>query len=268
MSNPKGKSPDPSLRTPPSSLKPQASSLKPTAYSLKPKASSRGFTLLEVLLAVALFGLVASLLFAAFDGVVKNARATDRMIVQYGSVQACLARITADFQGMVVTAGPSYKRPEGEDDLDPWRVEGRACSGDPETFGEVRFATNAHLDLSGEGRAGVAQIRYYVTEAEPPDTGYVLRRSDILDFDLFEQEEIVDPMLCPNVKKIAFTFFDEKGEAREEWNSESEESAFATPRAVEVVLSIALDDDPETADEGEGMVFTTRVDLPVWREKG
>ncbi|MFH1887196.1 MAG: hypothetical protein ABIJ95_07990 [Pseudomonadota bacterium] len=240
----------------------------PFSIPFRPASGAGGFTLLEILLAVGLFGLLASVMFAAFDGVVNNTRATDRIITRYGAAQACMARITADLQGMAVTLSPAYSRPEGVDDQDPWQVEGKSCSGEPETFGEVRFATSAHLDLAGDGRTGVAQVRYYVTEADLPQKGWVLRRSDLLDWDLFEPDEILDPVLCPDVKRITFTFYDKKGDAREEWNSESEESEFTTPRAVEVILEVAVDGDGDNRGESGGVVFTTRVELPVYRDKG
>jgi len=54
------------------------------------------------------------------------------------------------------------------------------------------------------------------------------------------------------------TYYDQDGEAHDQWDSDSAVAKFATPAAIEFELKIG--DTPDT------VVFTTRLKLPVHRE--
>ncbi|MBW1989991.1 MAG: prepilin-type N-terminal cleavage/methylation domain-containing protein [Deltaproteobacteria bacterium] len=225
--------------------------------TLSPQRNA-GFTLLEILLAVFLFGTVAALIFGFFNGVVDNVQATDKTLSQYQAARTCLMRMVEDFQAIRVTLPPAYSRPEGKDDLDPLRVEAKQEAGGSFT---VRFASAAHVDLTGTDRPGLARIRYYVAESFDDPDRLDLFREDTPAFDLFDPEPVRDPVLCPGVESVSFTFVDQDGNTHEEWNSEDAQYGYATPRAVEITLKLA----PESED-GEPAAFSTRVNLPAYRD--
>ena len=100
-------------------------------------------------------------------------------------------------------------------------------------------------------RKGVAEIVYYVKRFD--ETGFALHRSDTLyPYDENSEPKPIDPILCAPLQSLKLTYFDSEGDAHSQWDSESEDMAFATPRAVEIV--IALGPDKSVAD-----VFQTRV---------
>jgi general secretion pathway protein J len=124
------------------------------------------------------------------------------------------------------------------------------------TFGRLRFASLAHLTLNQDPRQGVCRIVYYVDEGF--DDRLLLRRADHLyPFPDFEESED-DPILCENIMALEFEYMDAEGEMGDHWDSESAESDYATPRLVEIRLTVG---GPERS-----RTFTTRIRLHVYRK--
>ncbi len=217
--------------------------------------SPSGFTLLEVLLAVVLFAIVMTILFSAFNSVFSNAEAIDDGIWAYDTAESCLNRMIADLQAVHVNfehTPPDFNAPEDE-----FRVVGETADAGDSSFSRLRFTSFAHLDFERTSREGIAEIVYYVTETQ--ESGYVLRRADSLPpFEDFE-EKTSDPVLCEHIKSLAFTYFDDEGTLHDDWDSESSEFKYATPKAIGIKLEIG--------DESGAFSFETVVTLPVYREE-
>jgi general secretion pathway protein J len=114
----------------------------------------------------------------------------------------------------------------------------------------------AHLALNRDPRMGVCRIIYYVHPRN--DDTLVLRRADHLyPFPDFEESDD-DPILCDNVQALEFGYMDADGEMDESWDSDATDTDHATPRAVEVRLTVGTPDRSQT--------FTTRIALYAFRE--
>ena len=61
------------------------------------------------------------------------------------------------------------------------------------------------------------------------------------------------------MKSVVFTYYDNEGTAHDTWDSESKDVAYATPKAVNILLEVG-------EEESASMVFETMVMLPVIRE--
>jgi general secretion pathway protein J len=61
------------------------------------------------------------------------------------------------------------------------------------------------------------------------------------------------------VKTLTFKFFDHEGAEHDQWDSESDDVDYATPRAVAIQLEIGT---PSATFE-----YETRVNLPAFRDK-
>jgi hypothetical protein len=119
------------------------------------------------------------------------------------------------------------------------------------------LASHAHVPLGGSPREGIAEIVYYVQARL--DGSCQLKRADFLyPYPRFE-ERSSDPVLCENVKSLAFLYYAEDGTEYETWDSELERFANATPAMVAVRLEIAAGDDV--------FFFQTTVRLPLVRKK-
>jgi len=87
----------------------------------------------------------------------------------------------------------------------------------------------------------------------------VLKRADHLyPYPPFE-ENGGDPVLCQDVKSLAFRYYDNEGSESEEWNSDSDEYGHATPAAIVIQLEIG--------NESTSYTFETTVRLAVHRKK-
>jgi len=241
---------------------------RPTAFT---RADARGFTLLEILVAIFIFAIVMTTIYAAFNAAVSRNEAIEQGRGLYSMARICLDRMTRDLSAIYVEMPPQYEPPDFDDDPDPYRFEGIEEIVGSEDFSRLRFAADAHLPMGGEGASGLAEIVYYVDRAEDaatggtgmegPGGGYVLRRSDTaFPYDLEELPEakLPAPILCKGVSEFTLTYYDASGETVTTWDSEADIGDYATPRAVGIELEIS---DGKTSKK-----FNTTVRLPVYRQ--
>ena len=218
------------------------------------RPSARGFTLVEVLIAILIFGIIVTTVFASYRSVFVSAPIVEGNIDIYEMSSTCLSRISLDLRSIAISQPPIYKKPEFDAEPDPHRVVGAAEGGD--SAPRLRFASLAHLPLEQSSREGVAQIVYY--EKPTAEGIFQLMRQDTLyPYPSFEADDR-DPILCEKVKRLDIKFLDEEGNDYDYWDSESDEFDYATPVAINILI--------ELVQTGATSVFETRVSLPVIRE--
>ncbi|MFZ0132787.1 MAG: prepilin-type N-terminal cleavage/methylation domain-containing protein [Desulfobacterales bacterium] len=219
-------------------------------------SARRGFTLLEILIAIFIFAVVITTVFGSFNfvfgkiGIIEESKAT------YEMAKDCLNRMTADLASAYFLPTPAYKPPKQDSVPDPFRLEGKISTAAGADFGQLRFTAMAHLPLQQHQADGVAEIIYYVTLDR--DGKAALRRSDRLDFFEPRDELAGDPILCENVKSLTFTYLDFENDEKEAWDSDSAEVGFATPRAVRIRLEIGTEENFHP--------FETTVLFPQYRQ--
>jgi general secretion pathway protein J len=218
------------------------------------KRSADGFTLVEVLIAILIFSIIVTTLFASHRSVFVTAPIIESNIDIYEMAGSCLGRIALDLRSIYITHPPAYQKPEFDAEPDPHRVLG-TTEGGSETS-RLQFASLAHLPLEQSSREGVAQIVYY--ERPSGEEIFQLRRADNLyPYPPFEPDDR-DPVLCDTVKRLEIRYVDQEGNDYEYWDSESDEFDYATPAAINFLI--------ELVENGTSSVFETRVSLPVVRE--
>lgn len=219
------------------------------------KQTTCGFTLVEVLIAMFIFSIIVTTVFASHRSVFVSAPIVESNIDLYEMSGTCLRRMTQDLRAIYIAQPPAYSKPEFDTDPDPHRVVGAAEGGD--STPRLRFASLAHLPLEQSSREGVAQIIYYETPVGE-DT-FLLRRADSLyPYPVYEVDER-DPVLCEMVKRLEITFLDQEDSEYDYWDSESDEFDYATPVAINILIELVKD--------GSASVFETRVSLPIMRER-
>ena len=215
-----------------------------------------GFTLLEIMVAIFIFAVVITTIFGSFRAVFSSADMVGNDVARFATARSCMDRMAADLTALHVTLYPRYSKPEFDDPPDPYRVVGDTTDAAAESFGRLRFAALAHLPINKDARQGVCRIVYYVHQQS--DETLVLRRADdLFPFPEFEERND-DPVLCDNLIELQFGYLDADGEMSDRWDSEADDTAFATPRAVEIRLTIGEPSRPTT--------FKTRVPLHVFRQ--
>jgi len=194
---------------------------------------------------------------ASFSMVFSTIGAMDDASAAFEMGKNCLNRITTDLENITIAEQPFYKPPKTDGPLDPYRLQGTNESIGGTRFAKLQLASRAHVPLGGSPREGIAEIVYYVQAM--PDGSCQLKRADHLyPYPRFE-ERSSDPILCENVKSLAFLYYAEDGVESETWDSEAERFAYATPAMVAVRLEIAAGDDV--------FLFQTTVRLPLVRKK-
>lgn len=238
---------------------PQGGTSPENGAGKRPKVTvcHQGFTLMEILVAIFIFTVLFTVLFGSFQTLSSSSDALGRGTDQFEMGQQCISRIAKDMEAITVSLPPQFKQPDFRETTDPYRILGESETVNGKTVSRLRFTTLAHFSFSESQVPGIAEIVYYV---HPIQNGeLVLRRSDHLyPYETFE-EKSSDPIICKNIQGFSLTYFNGEGEASEEWDSESSEEDYTTPRSIQVVLQIG--------DEAAPNVFSTRVYIPVYREK-
>lgn len=233
-----------------------------TRYSLlvaykthRPQAA--GFTLLEILVAVFILGVVVTTVLSSFNMVFSNAETLETTAGMFDMGRTCLNRITRDLETAFILERPLYKPPQVDSPPDLYRFQGIVDSRGGTALAKLRFTSRAHVALDGSRPDGIAEIVYYSQAA--PGGGLRLKRADNLyPYPRFEERSI-DPVLCENVKSLAFEYVDAEGTVFDAWDSESPRFNNATPVMVTVRLEIG--------DGNNSYGFQTTVALPVPRRK-
>jgi general secretion pathway protein J len=230
---------------------------RPETRNQKPETEAGGFTLMEILLAFLILGIVVTTILASFNAVFSTTDTLKNSSRYYDMAKNCLNRMALDLGALYITLPPLYKPPNFDDPPDPYRIVGSSSEIGGTSFADVRFASNAHIPLNKSIKRGVAEIVYYVQDKD--DGQQVLRRGDHLyPYPPFE-ENSGDPVLSEHVKSLAFKYYDSEGSEFEEWNSDSDEYGYATPAAIGIQLEIG--------DESVSYNFETTVRFAVNREK-
>ena len=199
-----------------------ARSQKPGARSQH--AAAKGFTLMEVLVAIAILAIVVTTILASFNSVFSTTEVLDESADIYEMAKNCLKRMTIDLESIHIAQRPIYKPPELDQPPDPYRLVASAKDIDGTGFAQIRFASRAHVPLEKSFKAGIAEIIYYVQAKE--DGLPVLKRADNLyPYPEFE-ERGSDPVLSKYVKSLAFKFYDSEGTEFDVWDSDSDEFGY------------------------------------------
>jgi general secretion pathway protein J len=207
----------------------------------------RGFTLLELLIAITILGIVLTTIYAAYSGVLTNIRelGDDSRIYQ-------MARVTLDRMSRDLTSLQRSK--------DAFVLQSEDGSIGKRSFEAITFWSAAHLVFDeGEVPGSPAAISYFVREDKNGD--FSLWRSDVVqakpDLNKKAEEGII---ICQKLQSLNFKFYNASGDEQESWDTESssESQKGRPPALVQIELTLA---NPRDADKPYR--FVTKVFIPV-----
>ncbi len=220
-----------------------------------------GFTLLELLIAIVMFAVVATIVYSTFNAVLSRNKEIAEGSDVFDMAKNCLGRMSIDLTAAYVEPFPLYKPPGTGSPPDPYRFFGEQSFAGGKTFSRLRFVSTDHLPITDPTDSDLAEIRYYVTQGSDPDAGGILRRADTAypyNIDDNRQKSENDPILCTGVEAFTLTYYDANGNPHDTWDSDSDFDKNATPRAVAIHLEIKS----KTGTRS----FYTRVNFPVYRD--
>ncbi len=213
-----------------------------------------GFTLLEILLAMVLLGLVVSMLAIALSGSLQVIDATEEQGDLYHRARVAMQRISDDLSSAVLT-----------DDVE---FIGTARDGEEPRGELLRFSSMDHLVFAPEKQLpGMGIISYEVVPDRQEDGMLVLLRSDRLHRpgEKFGQEEgpAADKfLLCDRLRSVRFTYIDHQGRKQEQWDTRQAPGDPGRKRRLPVAVTCRLEFwlDPETETS---LSFSTTILLPA-----
>jgi general secretion pathway protein J len=212
------------------------------------KIADGGFTLVEILIAIFILGLVMSTVYVSYSGILKNSHQLEEEGSIYKMARTSLDRMIKDLSSLHTSSGNFDLRAEKQ-------------TLDKRDFYSLSFWSASHLVFGeNEGAGRPAEISYYVQEDEGGGS-FSLWRSDLSGA---KPTPGKNPgggfMICQNVDSFSLKFYDSAGNELESWDSSSSSSdqQGKSPRAVKIELSLVNFNDKEKPYK-----FMTKIFLPV-----
>ena len=210
-----------------------------------------GFTLIEILIAILILGMVLSTAYVSYTGSFRIIRASESDSEIYNMGRTTMERMMRDLGAIVPYRGR-------------YEMKARRNDRGREGFAALSFTDAVNLALGEkDGSPGVSTVEYFMADDRERD-GLVLLRADERRR---EKEGGAGPgqgfVLCDRVHSVDFRFFDAAGRGHETWDSASDADAQQknrAPTAIDIELKLVNSGDP-----AHPHTFMTRVYLPVSR---
>ncbi len=213
----------------------------------------RGFTLLELIVAMVLFSLVMSAAYALFDSGQELSSDAEEVSRVQQEARFVLETLRRDIQGVVGIG--SYS------ETTVYQFLGTNEGTEEEPLDEVRFlAVNRETLSSLDPESDLGITRYYVIEEEDSmeQKGLVrIKNSDLLGSTEMEEEEEEAQEIGPNITFLGLRYYD-GNDWQDSWDSTL---SLTLPEAVEVTLFLRV---PGTEEEVQE--FQSKIYLPVSAE--
>lgn len=186
--------------------------------------SARGFTLLEVLVAVAIFALVGVLAMGGYNELIKHSQAVTEGTARTRAVQSALHRIAQDFTSLE----PRPVRDALGDDLEP------ALRADSRTEQLADLTRSGWTNPAGVPRSTLQRVTYRLQDDE-------LRREYWYVLDRTLNNEPTSTVLLDKVRAVSFRFLDPNRSWHEQWppvGYSAPDRPRVRPIAVEITLEL------------------------------
>ncbi len=187
----------------------------------------RGFTLLEILIAILIFAIVMTMLFSTFQAFIISSKQVKEDILQIDTITNLHKRITRDLESLFILQTPRYKKPGFDSEPDAFALLGNEETIGQDTVSFLRFSSLAHVKSGHDQRSGVARIAYYVRENE--NNGLDLCRADVLPPFPQEIKSCTDPVLCRDISGFEVIYKDKNLDEYRYWDTESQEFQHTFP---------------------------------------
>lgn len=215
-----------------------------------------GFTLLEVMLALAIMGFITATLWGTFSQVAKVKHKMEAVQDRTHTIRLALTRMTREIE-MAFLSGSEA----------PGVQERRTMfiATPKSDFDDLRFSWFGHQRLRADTPEADTAIVMYFGEPDPEDRSVMnlVRRET-------RRLETKDPMtipgesyiLCPDVRRVKFSFYDHRQKDwRDDWNTMGADGQTYLPTHVRISLTVADERGQEqTYTSAARIMMTERVD--------
>jgi prepilin-type N-terminal cleavage/methylation domain-containing protein len=217
------------------------------------RKDTSGFTLLEILVALFILVLVMSLIYSSFTGTLTQIDQVEKEAKMYQMARITAERIREDL-------ACSFLEPDGV-----FGFQGNNEQIDGRDADDILFLSAKHLILEAKEEngpnpyVGPALISFYIMENDKEgDQGLTLYRSDTPVSEDPPEEKTNGLVLCENLFSFNFVYYDNNGDAYEEWDSSDGVWKDKLPSRVDIQLAFVNPDDP-----GNPLRFETGIAIPL-----
>jgi prepilin-type N-terminal cleavage/methylation domain-containing protein len=193
-----------------------------------------GFTLLEILLALAILALVLSSLFGAYSETITATELVEASREVDQAARLTLGQMADDLKSLY------QQEVKGDPKDSPYRFQGGSEESGEEAVEILNFASTGHLgfDLAGPSMS-VNRIAYILKKGGEGERYFRLIRRERPFADFEGQGEETEVELADNVEELTVTYGDDAGTTFTEWDSASPEHGGRPPRLVRINLKVA-----------------------------
>ena len=211
-----------------------------------------GFTLLEILIAIFLFGVILSTIFVSYTGTFRIIEDTGSQADVYAMARTAMERIMEDLGSVYV---PAEETAEAAVADAPFTGSTKEIDGN--YFTSLRFLSTAHLDFEqNQTLPEPAEIAYFVRQA-PGEKMLALYRSDTPMHLSSPEEGTGGLLLCDGLTEFKCIYYDAAGSEQESWGATKESSKKVIPAMVSIYLEFKNNTNPEAPFK-----FRSAVALP------
>jgi general secretion pathway protein J len=199
--------------------------LQPTAYSLQP-AKLGGFTLVEILVAIAIFVIVGTMAMAGYNELITQSDRVDQTASRTRAIQFAMLRMGQDF----ATLEPRAVRQPLGDELDPALRAGTGTGTD----GLIELTHSGWSNPAGVPRPTLQRVAYRLNEGR-------LQRAYWPVIDRTMNVDPVTVVLLDRVTSVTLRFMGNDHDWKEQWpplGYSGRDSRVVRPLAVEITLEL------------------------------
>ncbi len=218
-----------------------------------------GFTLFEILIAMFIFAVVLSTIYASYTGTFRIVGQAESQSEIYHMARIALERIIEDLESVYISQNKSSNK-EKEDSYNYLLFIGEDKDLEGRPADSLSFISTANIDLGGQGQSpGAEKISYYVEKNSEGDDLVLYRR----ETPIFEKGpdfagEKVGLILCEKLVSVNFAYYETNEETSEEWDSSLDAFKGKIPGRVSISLEFVNGANPEAPFK-----FFTSVVLPL-----
>jgi general secretion pathway protein J len=212
------------------------------------RARARGLTLLEVLVAIGILSLVATLVYGAFDGMSKSRQGIERVADRYHQGRSAVSRMARELQSAFI----SLHVP-----LDPnFQTRKTAFIGSHRSPADrIDFTSFSHQRIAAGVHESDQNELSYFGSSDPRSTATDLVRREAKYIDIDPQHGGVVQVMAENIKSFSLTYLDGvTGDWKPEWDSTQLTEAMRLPSQVRIELVLY-------GANGEPIPFVTKAPI-------
>ncbi|MBI3328569.1 MAG: prepilin-type N-terminal cleavage/methylation domain-containing protein [Nitrospinae bacterium] len=202
--------------------------------------AERGFTLLEVLVALAIFAMILAILFGTYAASVERAEHSRERAQVYHEARVLLELMANDLRATYMTepieqSQQTLQQPKARS----YTFIGEDFEEDRLPFDKLTLYALLPSLRPDTPEVEVCRIAYSLEPKAPPAQGKILFRrvNCSLDPEATEEEHVFP--LTDVVRGLGFTYYDEQGHERSAWDSRDGQAGKRLPTQVKIMLMLA-----------------------------